>query len=38
MATLDIDGRQATLAWESPSEGPSDSTLRWRTIHRTRLT
>jgi hypothetical protein len=37
MATLDLDGRHATLAWESPSEGPTDSTLRWRTIHRTRL-
>ena len=37
MATLDLDGRHATLAWESPSEGPTDSTLRWRTIQRTRL-
>ena len=37
LATLDLDGRHATLAWESALEGPTESTVRWRTVHRTRL-
>ncbi len=37
LATLDIDGRHATVAWHTAQQGPTDDTLRWRTVHRTRL-
>jgi hypothetical protein len=37
LATLDLDGRHATLSWQGAVEGPSDDTLRWRRLHRIRL-
>jgi len=37
MATLDIDGREATLAWETAREGSRDDHLLWCPVHRTRL-
>ncbi len=37
LATLDLDGRHATLAWETATVGPTADTLRWRTVFRTRL-
>ena len=38
MATLDIDGRQARLAWETASEGPNDDHLLWCPVSRVTVT
>jgi len=37
LATLDLDGRQALLAWETAREGPSDDHLLWCPVARTQL-
>ena len=37
LATLDINGRRATITWNAATEGPTGDTLRWRTVHRSRL-
>jgi hypothetical protein len=37
LATLDLDGRHASISWQGAVEGPSDDTLRWRRLHHVRL-
>jgi hypothetical protein len=37
LATLDLDGRHASISWQGAVEGPSDDTLRWRRLHHVTL-